>query len=68
MPHRIIKSKKPLEVLGEAHAYNMKRMADYRAVGDKQKEEDIQEVLRNITEAMGKRKPVSWLALYLSVF
>jgi len=57
MPHRVLKQKKPMQVLDEAHAYNMRKMTEYRAVGNKQKEEDIQETLRAITEAMGKRKP-----------
>jgi len=35
----------------------MMKMTEYRALGHKQKEEDIQETLRAITEAMGKRKP-----------
>jgi hypothetical protein len=44
--------------LDEAHAYNMKKMTEYRALGNKKKEEDIQDTLRAITEAMGKRKVV----------
>jgi len=38
----------------------MKKMTEYRALGNKKKEEDIQDTLRAITEAMGKRKPVQW--------
>lgn len=58
LPHRIVKQKKPQQILDEAHAYNMRKMTEYRALGNKKKEEDIQDTLRAITEAMGKRKPV----------
>lgn len=37
VPHRIIKQKKPAAVMEEAHAYNMKKMAEYRAVGNSKK-------------------------------
>lgn len=40
----------------EAHAYNMKKMAEYRAVGNSKKQEDIQELLRQMTATMGKKK------------
>lgn len=32
--------------MDEAHAYNMKKMAEYRAVGNAKKQEDIQDLLR----------------------
>jgi hypothetical protein len=35
--HRILKSKKPAQIMDEAHAYNMKKMAEYRAVGNAKK-------------------------------
>jgi hypothetical protein len=37
VPHRILKQKKPAAIMEEAHAYNMKKMAEYRAVGNSKK-------------------------------
>lgn len=46
IPHRAIKAKKPMQVMEEAHAYNVQKMAEYRARGNEEKYQDIQELLR----------------------
>jgi hypothetical protein len=40
----------------EAHLYNVQKMAEYRAKGNEEKYQDIQDVLRQMTEVMGKKK------------
>lgn len=56
IPHRVIKNKKPMQIMEEAHAYNVQKMAEYRAKGNEEKYQDIQDLLRQMTDVMGKKK------------
>jgi hypothetical protein len=41
MPFREIKGKKPMQIIEEAHAYNVQKLAEYRAKGNEEKFKDI---------------------------
>ena len=41
IPHRVIKNKKPMQIMEEAHAFNIAKMAEYRAKGHEEKYQDI---------------------------
>ena len=40
----------------EAHAYNVQQMSEYRARGNEEKYNDIQDLLRQMVDVMGKKK------------